>query len=243
MHRLPRSLLLPLPALLVAVLLIVAPGDSRAYGEGPIDGGGAVAGTVRFLGTAPAPAQLTITQDAAHCGKTPLFAEDLLVSASRGLANVVVFVDGVTAGKAAVPSPAKLDNVGCRYEPHVVAMVLGSTLQVGNSDPILHNTHARLPKSDVFNIALPMEGQVIDRTIDKMGLMKVGCDAGHGWMSAWIATFDHPYFAVTDAEGAYSIPDLPPGDYTLVMWHEKLGRRTQPLKIAGPETKADQDFE
>ena len=243
MHRLPRSLLLGLPALLVAVLLVSAPGDGRAYDTGAVEGGGAVAGTVRFLGTAPAPKLLTITQDNEHCGKKPLYSEELLVSASKGLANVVVFVDGVAAGKEAVKTTVTLDNIDCRYEPHVVAMVAGSMLKVGNSDPILHNTHARLPKSDVFNIALPMEGQIIDRTIDKMGLMKVGCDAGHGWMSAWIASFDHPYFAVTDAEGAYSIPDLPPGEYTLVMWHEKLGRRTQPLTLSGADARADQDFE
>ncbi len=229
-HLLPRVLLIGLPALVVVALLA---SDGRAYDTGDVTGGGAVSGTVRFLGDAPAPPKLAITQDEEHCGKADLVSEELVVSSSKGLANVVVFVEGVTAGKAAVPGTATLDNTGCRYEPHVVAMVVGSTLKVGNDDPILHNTHARLPRSDVFNIALPMEGQVIDRTIDKPGLMKVGCDAGHDWMSAWLAVFDHPYFAVTDADGKYSIADLPPGEFTLVTWHEKLGRRTQAITIAG----------
>ena len=237
--RLHRSLFLLLPAALAVALLVGAPGDGRADDEA----GAAVAGTVRFLGDAPAPKQLTPTQDTEHCGKSTLYSEDLIVSSSKGLANVVVFVPNVTNGKAAVPATATLSNVGCRYEPHVVAMVTGSKLQIGNSDPILHNTHALLPGADVFNIALPMEGQVIEKTIDKAGLRKVQCDAGHDWMSAWLAVFDHPYFAVTDANGAYSIPDLPPGDYTLVMWHEKLGKRTQPLQIAGGDVGVDLDYE
>jgi len=236
--------LLPgLPALLVLALFLGAPGDSSAYETGEVAGGGSVAGTVQFLGAAPAPKAVAITQDAEFCGKTPIMSEALVVAPDKGLANVVVFITGVTAGKAAVPGIAKLDNKNCRYEPHVVAMVVGSKLQIGNADPILHNTHARLPKADVFNVALPMEGQVIDRTIDKMGLMKVGCDAGHDWMTAWIATFDHPYFAVTDASGKYSIPDLPPGDYTLVAWHEKLGRKSQAIKVGGADLGVDLAYE
>lgn len=241
MRPLLRPLLLGIPA--VIFLFLGAPGDSAAYDTADTTGGGDLAGTVQFLGTAPAPKALAITQDVDFCGKAPLYSEDLLVSADKGLANVVVFVQGVTAGRAAVPGVAKLDNSNCRYEPHVVAMVVGSQLKIGNNDPILHNTHARLPKADVFNVALPMEGQVIDRTVDKMGLMKVGCDAGHDWMSAWIATFDHPYFAVTDAAGKYSIPDLPPGEYTLVAWHEKLGRRTQAIKVTGGDLGVDLSYE
>ncbi len=233
MRRLLRPLLLGAPALLL--LCLGAPNDGRAGDPATVT----VSGTVQFLGDAPAPSPVTITQDIDYCGKTALHNENLLVSASKGLANVVVYVQGVTGGKAAVPGVAKLDNTRCRYEPHVVAMVVGSELQIGNNDPILHNTHARLPKADVFNVALPMEGQVIERTIDKMGLMKVGCDAGHDWMSAWIATFDHPYFAVTAADGTFSIPDLPPGEYTLVTWHEKLGKRTQVIQATGGDLGVD----
>ena len=236
MHSLSRTLLFGLPALLIVALFFGRPGDGHADEAAAW---GSVSGTVRFTGEVPAPRQLEITQDAAHCGKSPLFSEDLVVSAKGGLANVVVYVDGVTGGKAGVPGVVKLDNVDCRYVPHVVAMVAGSKLQIGNRDPILHNTHARLPRADVFNVALPMEGQVVDRTVAQGGLMKVGCDAGHDWMSAWIASFPHPYFAVTNAEGAWSIPDLPPGEYSLVTWHEKLGRRTQPLTIASGELGVD----
>lgn len=236
-----KFLLFAAPAALAVALLVTAPGDGRADDE--VAANAAVTGTVRFLGDAPAPAKLDITQDEETCGKTALYSEELVVSSAKGLANVVIFVDGVTDGKAAVPSTVTLDNTNCRYEPHVVAMVVGSTLKVGNDDPVLHNTHARTQQSDVFNIALPMQGQVIDKVIDKPGLMKVGCDAGHGWMTAWLAAFDHPYFAVTDADGKYSIPDLPPGEYTVVMWHEKLGRLTKPVTIAGSDVGIDLDYQ
>ena len=123
------------------------------------------------------------------------------------------------------------DNTTCRYEPHVQAFVVGTELHVKNEDAVLHNTHIRLPSSDVFNYALPEKGQVIKKKVTRPGLMKVGCDAGHTWMSAWIAVFEHPYFAVTDKEGRFSLGDVPPGDYTLMYWHEKLGKASHKFTV------------
>ncbi len=227
---------------LVASLLLLLTGPSQAYDVVAVTSGGAIQGAVTYEGTARAASSLEVTQDQDYCGKADVPDESLLVSSSKGLANVIVFLKDPPAGRAPEPGTYTLDNTQCRYVPHVMAMAVGSEIKVKNSDPILHNTHARLPKADVFNYALPRQGQVLDTTISKPGLMKVGCDAGHTWMSAYIAAFEHPYFAVTDAQGRFDITGVPPGTYTLIYWHEKLGSASRQITVADSGVQADQAF-
>jgi len=92
-----------------------------------------------------------------------------------------------------------------------------------NSDAVLHNVHAVATgptPATVFNLAMPFKGQKLPIPMRKPGLMKLQCDAGHTWMSGYIYVFEHPYYAVTDEKGAFTIKDVPPGDYTVEMWHE-----------------------
>ena len=212
------------------IALLLAAGAS-AYEGAPVADGGTIAGAMTYLGKVPPPVVLPIDKDPAVCGKTVKHDEGLIVSAGKGLKNVVVFLDKIERGKPVKPGAATLANTECRYEPHVQAFVVGTELAVSNSDPVLHNTHIKLPRSDVFNYGLPTQGQVVKKKVRRPGLMKVGCDAGHSWMLAWVAVFEHPYFAVTNADGRYTIADVPPGGYTLVFWHEKLGRKTQAIQV------------
>lgn len=230
-------------ALLSALLLAALVSDAPAYTPTEVADGGAVKGTVKFLGAVPAPKAVQVIKDPEYCGLKPIYEEFVVVSPSQGLRNVIVFIQKIKAGKAIAPGEAWLANEHCRYEPHVQAFVVGTDLKVKNADPILHNTHIKLPKSDVFNYGLPAKDQVISRVVKRKGLMKIGCDAGHTWMNGYIAVFDHPYFAVTDAEGAFSIPDLPPGKYKLAFWHEKFGQQIKNVEItAGGTATVDVDF-
>ena len=206
-----------------------------AYTPGAVTGGGVLSGTVRYLGNVPPAPRLPVTKDPQVCGSDKP-DEALLVSAAKGLANAVVFIDKIDHGKALGAGKAELDNSTCRFDPHVQAFAVGTELHVKNEDAVLHNTHIRLPSADVFNYALPEKGQVIKKKVTRSGLMKVGCDAGHTWMSAWIAVFEHPYFAVTDKEGRFSIGDVPPGDYALMYWHEKAGKASQKFSVAAGAT-------
>jgi plastocyanin len=227
-------------AAVACCLLLALP--ALAYEGGAVEGGVTLAGTVKYAG-APAAAELhTIPADEQFCGGKQIKKEEIQLSAASGLANVVVYIDTIEAGKAATPGSVTLDNADCRYEPHVVATLVGSTVDVTNSDPILHNTHAKGPVGNSFNVALPNQGQVIPQKMRQPGLMKVGCDV-HAWMSAYLAVFSHPYFAVTDADGRFSMLEVPPGDYTLVYWHEKLGRRTQDVKVTSEGAAGDFSFE
>jgi hypothetical protein len=123
----------------------------------------------------------------------------------------------------------EIDNVSCRFVPRVQGVPVGSIVLV-NSDPVLHNTHGFLGKQTVFNQALLLKGMRMEKPIRKPGLMRIECDA-HGWMLAWVFAAEHPYYAVTKQDGAFSIPDVPPGSYTLVAWHEYTGEVEVPVTV------------
>jgi plastocyanin len=181
---------------------------------------GIVSGVVHLDGPAPKLAPYPVTKDGGTCGKDAP-NESVVVDKAGSLRNVVVFLKDahVDAGPAPVAGAA-LDQKQCRYTPHVQALTVGTPLSLMNNDAILHNIHANDAGMTVFNVAMPIKGQKVPVPMRKPGLMKLQCDAGHAWMSGWIYVFDHPYFAVTDASGAFTIKDIPPGDHVLELWHE-----------------------
>jgi hypothetical protein len=116
---------------------------------------------------------------------------------------------------------------------------VGQWLEISNSDPILHNADARLGSETLFNLGLPPDRRV-RRPLARSGHIAITCDVRHTWMSAFVIVTDHPYHTVTDADGAYEIRDVPPGRYTVTVWHEELGARETPVTIeAGRTATAD----
>ena len=213
----------------------------------PARAGGTLTGIVRVERAPAKAAPLAVVKDASVCGKE-VPDEAVVVSAHRGLANVVVSIRGLKPPQAPAPAPttaptkapttapttasttnASVDQLGCRYRPHVQAVPLGTRLALVNSDAVLHNVHASLEEGSrsvtVFNLAMPFKGQTLPAVLKRTGIMKLRCDAGHTWMSAYVAVFDHPYFAVTDGQGRFTIRDLPPGEHTLELWHEPVGQQ------------------
>jgi plastocyanin len=174
----------------------------------------------------------------------PVYKEDVVVNTNKTLANVFVYVkEGVKPGSAPAPTEAvTFDQRTCHYVPHVFGIRVNQTLKIVNSDPTLHNVHA-LPKSSApFNSGMPTQGQSIEKKFGKPEQMvKIKCDV-HGWMHAYAGVMDHPYFAVTDANGNFTIKDLPPGEYTLEAWHEKLGTKTAKLSVAATDSAKSVDF-
>ncbi len=186
---------------------------------------GDIKGTVKFTGAAPKLAPLKASKDTATCG-ADLPDESVLVAGGK-LKNVVVTVKGV----AAKPAPGKitLDQHKCRYVPHVQAVAAGSSLDILNSDPILHNIHGYLGSATAFNLAMPLKNQKIARKLDKPGIVHVKCDV-HSWMSAYIVVVDTP-FAVAGDDGTFTIQNVPAGTYTVTAWHEKLGEKTAQVTV------------
>ena len=206
------------------MLLALAPGASRAERAG-----GTVSGTVRLTKAAPKKETRKVTKDNGTCGSEKE-DETYVVGAGGGLGNVVVFLEGAKGGSA--PATAELDQQKCRYVPHVLGVAKGTTVNVKNSDPILHNTHSYLGGNTIFNMAMPVQGMKIPRKLDKVGAVKLGCDAGHTWMSGWIYVADSAFITVTDKNGKFSLEGVPPGEYTLKAWHEAEGEKTAKVTVS-----------
>jgi hypothetical protein len=159
-----------------------------------------------------------------------------VVGPDKGVQDAVVYLKNVEKGKA-LEKPAKkpeINNLKCNFEPHVQAVPVGSVVVV-NSDPVMHNTHAFQGKATVFNVALPVKGQRIEKKITKPGMTRIECDT-HGWMLGWVYAAEHPYYAVTQKDGAFTIADVPPGSYTLVVWQEYAGENEMPVTVKPKET-------
>ncbi len=207
----------------------------QKYQEIEVIKGGSVSGVVKFIGDPPAPRKMRVDKNPEHCGKFKLSEEYIIHAANEGLKNVVVSIDGITRGKKIAEQSDTIENKDCKFHPHVQAIIAGRMVEIVNSDPILHTTHAKYDgKITVFNLALPplaSGGQLrVKRPFRKTGLIKFNCEV-HSWMSAYIVAFNHPYFAMTDGDGSYEIEDIPPGTYKVKVWHEALGEQVEEVVI------------
>jgi Carboxypeptidase regulatory-like domain len=203
-----------------------------AYEEGTVTGGGTIEGKVIYNGEVET-RKIIPNKDLQVCDG-PRDEPLIDVGADKGVQNAVVYLTQVAKGKAwpAQAGEAKtpeLVNHNCRFEPHVQVIRAGP-LVVVNSDPILHNTHGYYGKRTAFNMALPNEGQRIPTELTRAGTVRVDCDA-HGWMEGWIYVVDNPYYAITGADGKFSITDVPPGNYTLVAIQSLTGPVQQSVTV------------
>ena len=200
-------------------LLASVPSAEAAYEEIAVKDGGTLTGVVRFTGTAPKLEPIPVNKNRDVCGDQKP-SEALVVGPDRGVKGSVILLEGVTKGKKAT-GDVMLDNHKCLFVGHVTAAGPGDRVRVKNSDPVLHNTHGKLGKPTVFNLALPNKDQMIDVTkrLTKPGVVRVLCDA-HPHMMAWMIVHDSPYYAVTDDKGAFKIDGVPPGTYKVTLWHE-----------------------
>jgi plastocyanin len=203
---------------------------------------GEVKGTVTIDGTAPKNEPIKMNADPV-CVKentTPQFQETYMVGADgKALGNVFVYVkDGLGNYVYDVPSQAAtIDQKSCRYHPHVFGMRVGQPLEIINSDPTLHNIHAVPKNNQEFNNGQPIQGMKMTHTFTaKEVMVPFKCDV-HGWMNAYVGVLDHPYYAVTDKDGKFSLQTLPPGTYTIEAWHEKMGAQEQKVTIGPKDTK------
>jgi plastocyanin len=218
---------------LVLCLLMATVAMAAEYEIVAVADGGSLSGKITTKAAASStPIETTKDQQVCHATVPD---ESVVVGEGGGLANCIVYFVDVASGKdpASMPAP-ELANVGCRYRPHVQSMMVGEQLTIKNEDPILHNTHTYDDgDKTVFNLALPIQGQTIKKRMKKPGLVHAKCDAGHTWMDGYVWVNQNPYYAVTDANGAFEITDVPEGDYTVVVWHEKFGATEHEVEIVG----------
>jgi plastocyanin len=212
---------------------------AAAPAAAPADGA-TVSGKITFEGTPPAPTPVKLSGDP-YCEKSNpgMTTEAAVVGANGALANVFVYVkDGL--GNQVYPAPATpvvLDQKGCHYTPHVIGIQVGQALQIVNSDDTLHNVHGLAKTNKEFNQGQPIQGMKMTHVFSAREVMvPFKCDV-HGWMNAWVGVLDHPFYAVSTADGAFSLKGLPAGTYTIEAWHERFGTQTQTVTIGEKESK------
>jgi len=224
-----------LGGLVVAMILAASvPCVSFAYDEVVVKDGATIRGVVKVEGKLPKLAPLQITKYKEFCKDVP--NETLIVGPGQGLRYAVVTLEGITRGKAVEKeSSHELDNVKCRFLPHVQAASVGQFILFKNSDPILHTAHGVFTGDQPqFNVGL-FPGRVSRKPLVAPGLVKIQCEV-HPWMSAYIVITDHPYHAVTDSYGEYLINDIPAGRYRIKVWHESLGTEEKPVELKAGAT-------
>jgi plastocyanin len=211
---------------------------------------GAVSGTIRFSGKVPAPVKIDMSQDPV-CSMTggDNFAEQYIVHDGK-LANVYLYVKSGPPAAMSAPAPRDsvvpvIDQVGCKYVPHVIALMRGGSVEFRNSDGTMHNIHT-LPTaegSQPIDISQGAKGTPQTKQFNQAEVMiPVRCN-NHPWMNAFINVSATPFFAVTGTDGHFSINGLPAGTYTLAAVHEKLGEKTMTVTVEPKGTaKADFDF-
>jgi hypothetical protein len=217
-----------------------APTLGYAYIAENVTNDGTISGTVLYGGSPRSPAPLQITKDREVCGSSTVYDQSLLVGHDRGIANAVVTVSDIAKGEPMKPDSAvKFDQKGCEYTPHVAVFPAGSRIVVLNSDGILHNIHTQSTVNPVIDLAQPGFKKRIEVTIKKPEIIKVTCDA-HNWMEGWWYVVANPYYAITGAQGQYTIRNVPPGNYTVRVWQERLGIQSQRVTVRpGATTAAD----
>jgi hypothetical protein len=214
-----------------------------ASATGPVagaTGAASITGKIVFEGAVPVPEKYKMSADA-FCAKAhpgDVAKQDIEIGPDRGIADVFVYVKSGISGTYPPPAmAATIDQKGCRYTPHVFGVVAGQNIDILNSDPTLHNIHSLPEKNEPFNLAMPVQGMKYTKKFDQPEVMiRIKCDV-HGWMAAYCGVLSHPFFAVTAADGTYTIKDLPAGTYTIEAWHEKLGTQTQQVTVGAQESK------
>jgi plastocyanin len=192
---------------------------------------GSLSGKVTLTGLAPKLANLPVTRDAKPCGGPSKPDEALEIGSGNGIKNAVVWFTDIKEPPGERKEKEKLNQDNCQYVPHVVVAPVGTTLDVVNSDSVLHNVRATEGNNKLFNYAMPIKGHVVPTKLRKEGIYKIGCDV-HPWMRAWLLVLGTATYAITDENGAYKLEGLPPGKHKVKIWHERLGEKDQEIEIA-----------
>lgn len=193
-------------------------------------------GVVKFSGPVPRrrPLDMSGKLECARLHAEPVLDESLIVNSNQTLKNTFVWIRrGLEQWQFEPPTkPVVLTQRGCLFEPHVVGVQVGQPIQISNSDPCPHNVHAIPRRNADFNVTQAARGAEDTFRFDQPEvLVPIKCDI-HGWMTSYVGVAPHPFFAISDDSGAFQLPRLPAGQYTVEAMHEVLGSQRRRLTIA-----------
>jgi plastocyanin len=225
-----------LPACLV-VGLVVSEATAGTYQADPTIDGVTVQGRIKLSGLPKDNVPIPVYRDGDYCGETILGEIVAVDPSTKGFGNAIVSLVGVERGKPLTPSESPLvleiESKKCRFSPRVSTAAVGTTLEIRNLDPILHNLHVRRETrfgSTVMNVIQPAGTRSVQKPFSEAGFLDVRCDV-HAFMSAFVHVFDHPYFTTTDDTGSFAMTKVPPSVYKLQIWHEQFGTRERMIKV------------
>ncbi len=201
-------------------------------------GSASVNGSISFTGTAPVRPRIRQDRECVALNTDPVLGETVVVNDNGSLRNVFVYVkEGLGDYNFAVPDePVQFDQNGCVYAPHIFGIQVGQTLEILNSDPLMHNLHALAEENRPFNFGMPNQGDTREQSFRVPEVMlHIKCDV-HPWMSAYVGVVDHPFHGVSDDTGGFSISQLPAGSYVVEAWHEEYGTLTQNVTVTDGES-------
>jgi hypothetical protein len=226
-------------------------GESDGIPPAPTGGGGGggpsydpasatatVTGKISFEGTPPANEKVQMSSDPYCQTKAASYPTLETVKVSDGgLENVIVYIStGAASASYPTPAPVEVDQQNCHYIPHVFTLMTNQPLKIKNSDMTLHNIHAWAEKNPQFNVGQPVAGMVSDAKFAKPEVpLPIKCDV-HKWMGAFVGVFEHPFHTVSKSGGTFELK-LPPGKYEITAWHEKFGKKTAMVEVAGTDKK------
>lgn len=203
---------------------------------------GEIAGQVTLDGQAPKNHPFSMAADP-ECAKShtgPALSEEVVIGSENALANVIVYISEGLGDRAFDPpkQPVVIEQKGCQYHPHVVALEAGQKLEVENEDTTTHNIHPIPLNNREWNQSQAQGVPPFEATFGREEIsIPVKCNI-HPWMKGYIAVFKHPYFAVTGKDGRFLLRNVPAGNYTITAWQEKLGTLTQKVSISAKEAKS-----
>ena len=200
-----------------------------------------ITGTVKFAGSKPRQRRIRMDADAqcANLHQGAVYSEQVVVNDNGTLRNVFVYVKEGLSGRYPAPSePVVLDQQGCVYTPHVVGAVVNQEIHILNSDPTTHNIHPVPKNNREWNTSMPPGANKLVRKFPRQELMiPIKCNI-HPWMRSYVGVLEHPFFAVSGADGGFEITGLPPGEYTIAAWQEKYGTVEQKVTVGAKESKS-----
>jgi len=218
-------------ALFIAVTAGTAPVSGQA-------GTGTIVGHVKYMGQTPVNPIIRMGADPRcnklYAGKRPT-APTVVVNADGGLQSVFVDLEGSFPATSAPTTPVVMDQKDCMFAPHMVGARIGQTLQVKNSDITGHNVHSLSMAGNDFNTSQPSSGMTFEYKLKAGEMLHIKCDI-HTWMSGYVGIVENAYYAVSAADGSFTIANVPVGKQTVTAWHEVFGKRTQMVDVAPGKT-------
>ena len=224
-------------AALAALALFYAP--ALVVAGPPV--GGMISGKVTLSGTPPKPKALDLSKEP-DCVKmhasNPLFPEHVVTGPGNTLRNVVVYISAGAVDNSPAPStPVFYDQQGCHYTTHVLAFRVGQEVKISNGDPISHNIHPLAKINREWNKIQPAGTPPFSYAYEHEEFIPIKCNI-HAWMQGYFVVLRTSHFAVTEEDGRFVLPDLPPGHYTVTAWHETYGTQSKEITITGAESQS-----